>query len=197
MKTLIIVYLTISLTLLSCSSLKETMIKTGENTKYIAVHNAIIDFSKQCSLFKEDSVFQISFSDTLYSLVLKQVDERNFHWVRDKLYENIVTVEISANNNYQFYYSEETKENLPSRYVIIADKLFYWWDNDYPVTEEIIAVLWKYNLLQKDLLIPEFSTNDSKKGADYYFCKNDLSNFKRVITNKGMGYYKVPSLKCN
>ena len=128
---------------------------------------------------------------------MKQVDERNFHWVKDKLHENIVTVEISANNNYQFYYSEETKENLPSRYVIIANKLFYWWDNDYPVTEEIIAVLWKYNLLQKDLLIPEFSTNDSKKGADYYFCKNDLSNYKRVITNKGMGYYKVPSLKCN
>ncbi len=107
-----------------------------------------------------------------------------------------MTVNIIAFPDYQYYYSEETKGKLPSRYVIEDGKLFYWWDDQYPVTEEMLAILWKYNLLQKDLIIPEFSTDDSQKGADYYFCKNNLSKYKRVITSKGIGYYKPPKLKC-
>lgn len=197
MKTLKIVICFAVLLLLGCSSLKNSMIKTGENIKEVAIYNAILDFSKKCSLFQKDSVFSVSFKDSLYSLVLKQIDERNFRWVRDRFYEGVVTVSILAFPEYQFYYSEETKGKLPSRYVIKAGKLFYWSDHNYTVTEEMLAVLWKYNLLQEDFLIPEFSTNDSQKGADYYFCKNDLSKYKRVITNKAIGYYDPPKLKCN
>ncbi len=173
------------------------MIKTGENMKEAAIHNAILDFSEKCSLFHKDSVFSVSFKDSLYSLVLKQTDERNFHWVKDRFYEGVVTVSIVAYPNYQFYFSEETKEKLPSRFAIKDGKMFYWWDDNYPVTEEMLDVLWKYNLLQEELLIPEFSTNDSQKSADYYFCKNDLTKYKRVITSRGIGLYDPPNLNCN
>ncbi len=125
-------------------------------------------------------------------MVLKQKDENNFYWDKDKFYESVVTVSILANSGYQFYYSEETYVKLPTRYNIINGKLFYLWDDNYPVTQEMITVLWKFNLLQMDLIIPDFSTDDSQKGADYYFCKNNLSQYKRVVTSIGLGYYKLP-----
>ncbi len=68
--------------------------------------------------------------------------------------------------------------------------------SNFTVTEEIIAVLWSYDLLQTYSIIPDFSIDDTQKGADYYLCKNDLSKYKRVITNIGLGYYKPPVLRC-
>ena len=197
MKTQIIVYFSVLLLMFGCSSLKKVMETEGENLQEVAIHNAILDFSKSCKLYERDSVFSIDFSDSVYNeAFLVQVDEKTGKWERGSLYDGIVSVEINAFPAYQYYYSEETKSNLPSRYIIKDGKLFYWWDDNYPVTEEIITVLWKYNLLQTDLIIPDFSTNDNQKGVDYYFCKNDLSKYKKVINNIGLGYYKPPKLKC-
>ena len=202
MKAQKVIYLSALLLMFGCSSLK-SMITTGENLQETAIHNAILDFSKNCSLFKKASVFRVNFSDSVFNVaILERVDEKSYkdgrthEWKRGSLYDGIVSVEISANVDYQYYYSEETKAKLPSRYIIKNDKLFYWWDDNYPVTEEIIAVLWRYNLLQTDLIIPEFTIDDSLKGAHYYFCKSNLSEYKRVITNIGLGYYKPPQLKC-
>ena len=204
MKAQKIIYLSVFLLMFGCSSLKKSMITTSENLQETAIHNAILDFSTNCNLFKKDSVFSVNFSDSVFNKgIFVRVDERSYkdgrthEWKRGSLYDGIVSVEIGVNVNYQYYYSEETKTKLPSRYIIKNGKLFYWWDNNYPVTEEMITILWRYNLLQTDLIIPEFTIDDSLKGADYYFCKNNLSKYKRVITNIGLGYYKPPKLKCN
>lgn len=196
MKAQKMIWLSALLLIFGCSSLKKTMITTGKELQETAINNAIRDFSTSCSLFKKDSVFSVNFEDSVFNgAILERVDKKAGSWKRGTLCDGIVSVEISA-SYYQYYYSEETKEKLPTKYVIKDNKLFYWWDNNYPVTEEIIAVLWRYNLLQKDCIIPEFSINDSQKGADYYFCKNDLSKYKRIITKIGLGYYKPPRLKC-
>jgi len=209
MKTQNIIFLLIILLLFGCSSVRKAMIQTGENIQETAIHNAILDFSTNCSLYKKDSIFEVSFQDTLYTYALKQVDERNFSWERDKLYEDIVTVGISAHRicveceeyglkfNDRFLYTAETtvgsKGKLPSRHIIKDGKLFFWWDDDYPLTEEMFAILWKYDLLFDDteglVGFPQFSTG-KQKGATYYFCRNDLSKYKRVVTNVGLGYYK-------
>lgn len=203
MKAQKIIYLFSLLLILGCSSLKNAVMTKGENSQEVAIHNAILDFSTNCNLFKKDSVFSVSFRDSVFNEgTFVRVDEKTYkdgrthEWKRGALYDGIVSVEISA-SGYQYYYSEETKAKLPSRYIIKDGKLLYWWDNNYPVTEEMIAVLWKYNCLQTDLIIPEHSIDDSRKGANYYFCKNNLSKYKRLITNIGMGYYKPPKLKCN
>lgn len=181
------------LLMISCSSLKESMMKTGESLQEIAIHNAIGDFSTRCSLFKKDSVFHVSFKDTIYSAVLKQIDE-NYFWTKGSFYAGIVAVSIME-SDYQFYYSVKT-DPLPTRYIIKDGKLFYWWDKDYPVTEEIIAILRRYDRLQNEIIIPDSNLDDSQKGATYFFCRNDLSIYKRIITNKAIGGYKVPTLKC-
>ncbi len=192
------------LLLLGCSSIKKSATLIGVNLQEVAINMAIRDFSTKCNLFKKDSVFSVNFEDSVfYKATLIQADKgknkdgRTHQWKRGNLIDGIVSVEIGSNNDYQLYYSEETKSKLPTRYVIKNGKLFYWWDKNCTVTEEIIAVLWRYNMLQTYSIIPDFSSDDSQRGADYYFCKNDLSKYKRVVTNIGLGYYKPPKLKCN
>jgi len=97
-----------------------------------------------------------------------------------------------------------SKGSLASRYLKKDDgKLFFWWDDDYALNQETIDVFKEYDLLLKDNLEGNFEfydieIDDSKKAVHYYFCKNGLSsNYKKVTTNKGIGYYKTPSIKCN
>ena len=189
---------------------KTNLIKTSESNRDVAINNAILDFSNSCKLYKNDSVFSVSFEDSVFLLAL---DREASRWYRDKFYEDMIFVSISAHRISvpceehcdKFLYTAKTtvgsKGILPSRYIEKGGKLFYWWDDDYPLTEEMLAILWKYNLLYDDteglIGFPQFTINDSQKGAHYYFCKNDLSKYKRVVTNIGHGYYKPPKLKCN
>ena len=45
--------------------------------------------------------------------------------------------------------------------------------------------------------IPRLGISEKKKGALYYFCKNNLKNYKKVVTNRAMGWYKQPELECD
>ena len=206
MKAPNIILLLITLLLCGCVSLKKEMTQTGENMQAVAIHNAIMDFSKSCKLYKNDSVFSVNFNDSVFNeAVLVRDNEGTMQWKRGSLYRGIVSVEISASPEYKFLITSNTKVGskgyLPSRHIIKEGKLFYWFDDSYPLTQEMLDLLWKYNLLQDDdsglIIFPDNPINDSKKGADYYFCKNDLSKYKRVVTNIGLGYYKPPKIKCN
>lgn len=208
MRNMKIKTITISLStfflLLGCCSMMKSTTLIRVNLQEEAIIIAIQDFSTKCNLFKKDSVFSVNFEDSVfYKATLIQVDKekykdgRTHQWKRGDLLDGIASVEIGGNGDYQFYYSEETKNKLPTRYVIKDGKLFYWWNKNCAVTEEIIAVLWRYNMLQTYSIMPDFSIDENQKGAHYYFCKNDLSKYKRVVTNIGLGYYKPPQLKCN
>jgi hypothetical protein len=43
---------------------------------------------------------------------------------------------------------------------------------------------------------PDMTIDDAKKGADYYFCKQNYHVYKKIITRIALGYYKAPELKC-
>ena len=216
MKIQIIIYLLALLVMIGCSSLKKSMITTGSDLKETAIHNAILDFSKRCDLFKKDSVFHVTFEDSVFhKAVLVQVYEKNYThaWKRGSLYDGIVKVGILAHRVNsscdeccdKFLYTAQTTVGskgtpLPSRYIEKNGKLFYWQDNDYALTEEMLAILWKYNLLCDDtdgmIGIPTYTIDDRLKGAHYYLCKNDLSKYKRIVTWIASGYYELPKLKC-
>lgn len=98
---------------------------------------------------------------------------------------------------------------IPTRHIIKDGKLFYWHDPNYGLTEEMVKVLFQFNVADSiDLLNPSITLDDytdnyihhqvnkKTKGVDYYFCKNDLTNYKRVITNIATGWYEPPKLKC-
>jgi hypothetical protein len=186
----------IILTLGSCASFKKELIQSGNSNE--AIQNAILDFSKS-KLYKKDSVFVVWFSDTVSRMVLNKVDDRNYKWIKGKIYDGLLGVDISADYNRLLLTAK--KSHLPSRFIEKNGKLFYWWDVSHPVSEDALAIFKKYNLLQDDeggkITIPDFGTNDAKNGAHYYFCKNDLTKYKKIITNKGIGYYDPPKIECN
>jgi hypothetical protein len=39
--------------------------------------------------------------------------------------------------------------------------------------------------------------NDGVEGVIYYFCKNDLTNYKKSDVSNIRKHYKIPLLKCN
>jgi hypothetical protein len=89
---------------------------------------------------------------------------------------------------------------FPTNLIETNGKLFFWHDKTKSVTDTIINTLYKYNFVDTMIVneyIPSSTINNAaKKGADYYFCRNDLSKYRKVITNNTIGYYKPPKLKC-
>lgn len=151
-----------------------------------AIKIAVNDFLENCSLQKTDSVFAVN----IY------IDN-----------DDILGLSISAVHENKIYPSSKDKIGkqtniFPSHYIEQNNKLIYWGDSTHILSEEIVRVLAKYNridstFVNEEKAYPEFVINEKIKGAHYYFCKNDLSQFKRVITNKAMGWYDVPKLKCS
>lgn len=154
----------------------------------VAIQIAVNDFLDNCSLRKMDSVFSVNiYTDNNELLVLG----------------------ISRMHENKIYPSSKDKIGMsslkfPSHYIERDNKLVYWCMNDsaQTVTEEIVNILSKYNqidsaFVNEEKAYPEFVIDESIKGADYYFCKNNLAIFKRVITNKAIGWYNPPKLKCD
>jgi hypothetical protein len=168
----------------SCNSAKKTFVTSG-NSQDDAIRTAILDFATIRKLYKEDSVFSVGVNEL--------VNNKDF-----------IVIGVRKNNR-KLLLTKDTKVGstgkLPSRYFEKDGKLFFWWDDSYSLTEDALAVFNKYNLLQDDkngaIKIPDFIIDDAQKAAHYYFCKNNMRSYKRMITNKGIGYYEPPSLKCS
>lgn len=187
--------------LLSCNPVK-TALKHGLVAND-PMHIAMMDFVKTSKLYKKDSVFHITTYNTVWRLALKQYQDRNYKWVRDFKYDGITAVNILGRSDIKFLLTAKTaigsKGKLPSRFIELYGKLFYWYDDDYPLTEELLVVFKKYNLLKDEggmLISANNPTDDAKKGVHYYFCTKDFSNYKKVTTNIALGYYDAPDLSC-
>ncbi|MCP1997183.1 hypothetical protein [Flavobacterium sp. HSC-61S13] len=163
--------------MMGCTSYK-TQLRSNGNYE-AAIENSIIDFSKT-NLFNHDSVFRIRYKI---------------------LEENLYFISIIGDSENKFLYSKEKKfeENkLPNRFFIHQNKLFIWSDSNHQSNKEILGVLESRNLIQDEekygFYVLDYSIEDDKKGAKYYFCKNNLKKYKRVITN--LGIIKTPKLNC-
>ena len=195
-----VILLLLWLLLTDCYS-QEKYIPQSTNFAEFAIYEAITDFADNCRLFKQDSIFYITTLDTLKHYTLQR-NQGTLEWICDSIYANILVVEIFGSVNKLFYLPDAvvgSKGKLPSRYVIVKSKLFYWDDDDYPLTEETLSVLKKYDALTDmihDRVLPETVLDESKKSIHYYFCRNNLLKHKRAVSSKSAGYYRPPKLKC-
>ncbi len=179
----IFIRVTILLAIVSCSTPKRAL--TQSSSENDPIKNAIIDFSNTGKLYKKDSVFSVE--------MLGLSNDKN-----------VIAVRIGKNNRKLLLTKDAkvgSKGKLPSRYIEKDGKLFFWWDDDYILTAKALSIFNKYDLLQDDkdgaIKIPDSFVDDSQKAVHYYFCKEDLSTYKKIITNKGIGYYDAPHLNCN
>lgn len=193
-------YLLLLFLILNCDLIKSQNIQ--RNFRQEAIQKAILDFSSIGRFYKDDSIFSVSFQDTIYKMVLKKT-AGNVKWERSTLYTGMAVVTIIAYHN-QFLLTNEikvgTSGKLPSCYIEKNGRLFFWRDDDIALSGEALSVFLKYKLLRDNekgkIEFPDLVTYDSQKGAFYYFCKGNVNHFKKVFTNKELGYYEPPKVKC-
>jgi hypothetical protein len=179
-------------------TIKKLQIENHDQVRQIA----ILDFSKT-KLCKMDSVFYVSLYDTLHRMALKKTDEHHYKWAVGNSYPEIIAVNIDASRN-KFVLDTtadiSVQTVIPSRCIELNGKLFYWRDKHYPLTNNTIKILDKYHCLRRgghsDTELDNFKLDDAMKAANYYFCRNNLSIYKRVISNKAIGYYDPPDITC-
>ena len=181
--------------LFSCSTWKESLVKEGGLED--AIQNAILDFSHTKKLFNQDSVFYLGVDDPL--VIFKEGETR---WIPDKTHDEIIGISIVGDSENLYHKSDvelkKPNENprIPSRFVIHKEKLFLWYDDAQPITQELVDALSQFGLVRDNDEELFVVIDDGKKGANYYFCRNDLSRYKKVINNIAMGYYDMPKLSC-
>lgn len=182
MKTYYIIIIFFVFSLSNCNSFQNFIVNKG--TTNDAIKNAIYDFVHTSKYSRKDSVFEI--------------DTKNLN-------NEILCVSIFGSIN-KLYPNPENKigtnyANFPTKYFEYENKLFYWNDSISCITDDLINILSEYNQIDslnvhKFVEYPEMIIDDSKKGVDYYFCKRDLSKYKKVTTNMANGLYEPPKLKC-
>jgi hypothetical protein len=184
----------------SVSSIKhgDSNIEIREQARLIAIK----DFSKT-KLYKMDSVFIVSIEDTFRRMVLTKTGDHNYKFVVGKTYPNIIAVDILGEENKFFLDTTValTSQNvIPPSYIEQNGKLFIWRDKQHTLTDSAIRVLDKYHMFKRgrgdDWAKFEGSIDDAKQNASYYFCRNNLSVYKKKITNVGTGGYDPPKLNC-
>ncbi|MBS1504466.1 MAG: hypothetical protein JST32_20565 [Bacteroidetes bacterium] len=164
--------------------------------------NAIQDFVKT-KLFKMDSVFHVKVYDTLYRVAFDTISKNNYRSKAGRAYPEIIAVDILG-SSYKYVLDTttdlNTQKGIPSRFLEQNGKLFIWYDDHHPLMDSTIKMLDKYHLIVRgrkgdwDKLV--WGTDDAKKGATYYFCRSNLTVFRRIITSAGTGWYDPPKIKC-
>ena len=157
---------------------------TSAGSENDAIYNSITDFLFTSKHRKEDKIFNVR---------IKMVDE------------DVLKISIAGATNKVFRWKEDivgsNSNRFPTRYMVKDDKLFYWNDPDTPISDEIIFILKKYDLLDEDWQneydLPPYVIDDGKGGVEYYICKNNYKKYKKKEANTIMKHYAIPTLKCN
>lgn len=172
MKIKVYLCLIILLLSLSCIGQKKDMISSGDYTT--AIKNAINDFYKNSSLIKQDAVFSVSYNN---------------------INPNIIEVSIIGNPNKFYIDGDKPLNRLPTNYVEYTNKMFYWHDdNQNNFNPETIKKLQQYKLVEYNADIIEYNIDDKKKGVSYFFCKKDLTKYKKIKSS--ISTNEVPKLSC-
>jgi uncharacterized protein YcfL len=175
----IIIFVTV---LAGCSAWKEMLVAEGNHN--VAVQNAIYDFiHTEGRLTKQARVY-----DVIIDTISNEILGISISGYEDKL---VIHPKNKIGTNHPYF---------PTRYVEIDNKLFYWYDSESNITSELIDALSRYSKIDSSFVKGTYELNvvfdDSKKGVDYYFCKNNLLKYKKVRGTIAMGWYEPPRLKC-
>jgi len=145
-----------------------------------------------CKLSKIHDIFRVGFSENIFRYEANYDDISSLYIVPSYFTYHITPSDTIGSTE------------LPTRHLIKDGKLFYWYDEYYGLTEEFVNAFSNFGII--DTIESGFRYNfrdkvENPKIATYFFCKNDLSKYKRVITRNVNSpfyrwYYKKPRIKC-
>ncbi|MEL7003336.1 MAG: hypothetical protein AAFN93_11460 [Bacteroidota bacterium] len=153
--------------LISCNTWKSQLQANGSNETVVL--NAIFDFCHTSFPVKKEKIFAVDIME---------------------INNNVVGVSILANPE-PFIIIDGDTSNLPSQLIEYQEKLFYWFDEESKVNDQVIAVLNQYDMIDsvKSIAFANIQINHSIKAIDYYFCKEDLTKYKKVKSDQIIGEY--------
>ncbi|MCY0979412.1 hypothetical protein PGH12_04660 [Chryseobacterium wangxinyae] len=161
----------------NCSTWKKELIKTGNYEK--AINNAIIDFCHTSSLAKKNDAFSIYYKE--YN-------------------SGIIGVSILGDDNKIYIVNGSPTGGIEDQYTEFGKKLFYWYDDKKGRDPKIIEKLSEYKVIDSVKVLTEdmgYIRDDAKKAVNYYFCKDNLSVYKKEMTSTAMPKQITNDLNCN
>ena len=164
---------------ISCAPWKSNLNKEGNYE--VAVNNAIIDYLNTSQLNKEFNSYHVINVTNENSIGVSINGDTNKWQIGD--------VNVGDNRKY-----------FPSRFEVVDGKLFYWSDSTVAVSQELIDVMKKYDILDTikypKNFIPDSNGLSSEGAVHYYFCKTNYLKYKKKESTIEIGYYDPPTLNC-
>ena len=167
--------------------------------KYIEA--VINDFSKNDSLFNNHKVFGLAKREVLqYVKKSDSADADHFKMINGQPYLGLMHINLRVN---PLTLSEDSKTKIgskgitiPSRFIIKNEKLFFWWDENYPFTKEAFDVFKAYGIIT-DKATSRDRYDESTKGRHYYFCGSNYSKFLKLNLDEDISSQNNVHLLCD
>lgn len=186
MKLNLKIYILLIISVLSCNSYKKNIIKIGNQND--AIENAIYDFSNT-EKGEVNKVYKI------------RIDNES-----SDLYKFVVRNEINV-YTYKRIKIGDKVSGFPSRFIEVKNRLYVWEDSTQILNKDIFEKLQKYKVLDSTIYkiqnkelpqnkTPLIMTDESKKYLNYFFCKKDISKFKKIKTSKYLSVSDYPFVNC-
>ncbi len=158
---------------------KSTLVSEGYVDE--AISNAVTDFIHTSKLYKESDKFWIWIEEKEKTIIVSII--LAYDVVRPTLSNKV--------GSYDPFF--------PSRYIEQDRKLFYWNDSTQMLTQDMLSMLEKYDLIDYSYSDQEMYVggmhNDGMEGMHYFFYKNDLRIYKKSRISNIMKHYKTPVLE--
>ncbi len=177
-----------------------------------AIEIAIADFIKYRQsnqydafvvwIFEKGEYDRYEISDDLITLSIasiKTAETDSVEW-----FDGVSNTKIMPHEYYITLVDTLRSTHLPTRHIIKDGKLFFWHDSEYGLTQDMIDVLLEFDVAERvnisdPILLLGYGGHhdESGYGVDYYLCKNNPRNYKRVRSSTAIGWYKPPTMRCN
>ena len=180
------IFLLLIISLQSCNGYKKKLIINGNQGN--AIENMIMDFSNT-EKGRINKVYNISIENESTSL---------YHFNIDSV-DNVYTYKrVSIGNKVS---------GFPSKFIEVKKRLYIWEDSTQIVSQEIIKKLHKYKVLDSTIYkieigelseekAPSYKTNELRKSLNYFFCKNNITQYIKVKTNMYITETNYPQIDC-
>ena len=183
------------------AQLHQSQSQVAELQVYDKTRISAIRYFSKTKLYKIDSVFIITLYDTLHRVAIDTISKNHYVSRRGQAYPNIIAVNVFGVNTKYFFDTTVNlnhQKGIPSRFIEQNGKLFIWRDEDFQLTDSTINVLDKYHRISRGGPGDWISGggDELKQGADYYFCRSNLTVYKKKITNRAIGHYEPPTVNC-
>ena len=169
------------LTFFNCTTSKSILSAEGDITD--AVRIAVVDFlQSRKGVAKIDSVFTVNVENINANIVGIGISVD-----KDKV---SVFTKNEVDYDYRFF---------PTRFYEYQNKLFYWKDSTINISNEIVKKLYRMNRVDTTVhqkLFPQRTIDERQIVVHYYFCKKDLTQYKKKITSIANRKYGIPKIEC-